>query len=155
MVLRSHGEKEKLSKLKSTNFVESPSSLVSSINGLYRCGGFFLGFAGVCTLFRFPRHVGSRLLLPRGKYEIRLALLLAPANIRRVLFLPVLVIQFIDVLEKEKRRYRVPYRRTEKVSSHERDLSSKTLPVNSCRAPAYTSALQTICMRLSAILRHP
>lgn len=84
----------------STNFVKSLSSLVSSINGLYRCGGLLLGFAGVCTFFRFPRYLTSRLLLSYGKYEIRLALLLAPANIRRIPLLPALVIQFIGVLKK-------------------------------------------------------
>lgn len=84
----------------STNFVKSLSSLVSSINGLYRCGGLLLGFAGVCTFFRFPRYLTSRLLLLYGKYEIRLALLLAPANIRRIPLLPALVIQFIGVLKK-------------------------------------------------------
>lgn len=85
----------------STNFVKSLSSLVSSINGLYRCGGLLLGFAGVCTFFRFPRYLTSRLLLSYGKYEIRLALLLAPANIRRIPLLPALVIQFIGVLKKK------------------------------------------------------
>ena len=141
--LRSHDEKQKLSKLKSINFVESPSSLVSPINGLYRRGGFFLGFAGVCTLFRFPRYVGSRRLLPRGKYEIRLALLLAPANIRRVLFLPALVIQFIDVLEKEKRRYRVSCRETffsRTRSLVEGDFTGEFVPRSRCSCAYFCTA---------------
>lgn len=87
----------------STNFVKFLSSLVSSINGLYRCGGLLLGFAGVCTFFRFPRYLTSHLLLLYGKYEIRLALLLALANIRRIPLLSAFVIQFIGVLKKRGR----------------------------------------------------
>lgn len=121
----------------STNFIDLPPSLVTPINCLYRGCGLHLGFPGVCTLFQFHRELTSRrVLFLHGKYEIRLALLLAPANIRRVLLAPVLVIQFIDVLEKGKKergclgKVSLPY----------------VLPVNSRRAgtvPACISPLPT------------
>lgn len=103
---RSTEERCKIYKYISTNFIDLPPCLVTPINCLYRGCGFHLGFAGVrLPLFRFHRELTSRrVLLLRGKYEIRLALLLAPANIRRVLLAPALVIQFIDILEGGKRQ---------------------------------------------------
>lgn len=103
---RSTEERCKIYKYISTNFIDLPPCLVTPINCLYRGCGLHLGFTGVrLPLFRFHRELTSRrVLLLRGKYEIRLALLLAPANIRRVLLAPALVIQFIDVLEGGKRQ---------------------------------------------------
>lgn len=105
---RIHWKLAKIRVKNSTNFVESSSSLESSVHSLYRGGCFFFRFNGGRSFFRFPLAAPSLvllllllLLLPRGKYQIRLALL-ASTNIRRLLLLPVLVIQFSGVLgEKE------------------------------------------------------
>lgn len=84
--------------------MKSSSGLVSSVDRLYPGGRLLLGFTRVCSTFLLPR--APRPLLFRGKYQIRLP---APANIRRVLLLPALVIQFTDVLEeKERKRWANP-----------------------------------------------